>query len=67
MDLMHRACTVCESCAHYVRYLNKFSRKWSTLEAIVNTVPWWRLLGEELWQGVRPPWASSNATSAATG
>ena len=39
--------------AHRVRYLNTFSRKWSTFEALVNTVPWWRLLGEELWQGVR--------------
>ena len=41
--------------AHRVRYLNNFSRKWSTFEALVNTVLWWKLLGEELWQGVRAP------------
>ena len=41
--------------AHRVRYLNSFSRKWSTFEALVHTVPWWRLLEEELWQGVRAP------------
>ena len=41
--------------AHRVRYLSNFSRKWSTFEAPVNTVPWWRLLREELWQGVRAP------------
>ena len=34
--------------AHHVRYLNNFSRKWLTLEALVSTVPLWRLLGEEL-------------------
>ena len=32
------------------QYLNNFSRKWSTFEAFVNSVLWWRLLGEELWQ-----------------
>ena len=37
------------------RYLNNFSRKWSTFEALANTGPWWKLLAEELWQGVRPP------------
>ena len=41
--------------AHRVRYLNIFSRKWSPFEARVSTIPWWRLLGEELWQGVRAP------------
>ena len=35
---------------HRVRYLNNFSSKWSTFEALVNTIPWWNLLGEELWQ-----------------
>ena len=25
---------------HCVRYLNKFSRKWSPFEALVNTGPW---------------------------
>ena len=34
--------------AHRVRYLNNVSRKWSAFEALVNTVPWRRLLGEEL-------------------
>ena len=47
--------------------LNNFSRNWSTFEALVNTVPWWRLLGEDLWQNVRGPLASSHAMSAATG
>ena len=42
-------------CAHSARYLNNFSRKWATLEDLANTVPWWRLLREELWQGVRAP------------
>ena len=44
-------------CAHRVGYLNlnNFSRKWSTFEALVNAVPWWGLLGEELRQGVRAP------------
>ena len=28
--------------AHRVRYLNNFSRKRSSFEALVNTVPWWR-------------------------
>ena len=46
--------TVRES-THRVNYLNNFSRKWSTFEALVNAVPWWKLLGEELWQGVRAP------------
>ena len=32
--------------AQRVRYLNNFSRKWSTFEALVNTVPWWKLLEE---------------------
>ena len=32
-----------------------FSRKWSTFEALVDIVPWWRLVAEELWQGVRAP------------
>ena len=41
--------------AHRVRYLNKCSRKWSPFEALVNTVPWWKLLGEEVWQVVRAP------------
>ena len=41
--------------AHRLRYLNNFSRKWSAFEVLVNTVPWWRLLGEELWQGVGGP------------
>ena len=36
----------------------------SILEALVNTAPWWKLLGEEFWQGVR---ARSHANSAATG
>ena len=40
--------------AHCIRYLNNFSGKWSTFEALVNTVLWWRLLGEESWQGVGP-------------
>ena len=40
---------------HCVRYLNNFSWKRATFEPLVNTVPWWRLLGEELWQGVRAP------------
>ena len=35
--------------------LNNLSGKWSTAETLVNTVPWWKLLGEELWQGVGPP------------
>ena len=26
-----------------------------TFEALVNAVPWWKLLGEELWQGARAP------------
>ena len=42
-------------CAHRIRDLNHFSRKWSNFEALVHTVPWWRLLGEEVWQGVRAP------------
>jgi hypothetical protein len=43
----------CPPCVHRIRYLNNFSRKLSNFEALANTVPWWRLLGEELWQGVR--------------
>ena len=35
--------------------LKNFSRKWSTFEVLVNTVPWWKLLGPELWQSVRAP------------
>ena len=34
-------------CAHRVGHSNKFSREWSTFEALVNTVPWWQLLQEE--------------------
>ena len=34
---------------------DNFSGKWSPFEALVHTVPWWKLLGEELWQGVRAP------------
>ena len=41
--------------AHRVRDLNDFSGKWSTVQPLVHTVPGWRLLGEELWQGVRAP------------
>ena len=41
--------------AHRVRYLNNFSRKWSTFEALVNTAPCWKLQGEEWWQDVRAP------------
>ena len=37
---------------HRIRYLNNVSRKGSAFEAPVNTVPWWRLLGEEVWRGV---------------
>ena len=40
---------------HRVRYLNTFSRKWSTFEAHVHAVPGWKLLGEEPWQGVMAP------------
>ena len=40
---------------HHIRYLNNSSRKCTTSEAIVNAVPWWKLLGEEPWQGVRAP------------
>ena len=36
---------------HHVRYLKNSCKKWSTFEALVNTVPWWKVLGEELWQG----------------
>ena len=54
-------------CTHRVRDLNNFSSKWSTFEALVNAVPWWRLLGAELWQGVSTRGASSHAASAATG
>ena len=48
-EFMHRARTA-------FRYLNNFSRKWSIFEDLVNAVPWWKLLGEEVWQGVRAPW-----------
>ena len=41
--------------AHCVGYLSNFCRKWSTSEALVNTAPWWRLLGEQLWQCGRAP------------
>ena len=41
--------------AHRVRCLNNFCRRWSTFEALVNTVPWYKLLGEELLQSVRVP------------
>ena len=40
---------------HHVKNLNSFYRKWSTVEALANTVPCWKLLGEELWQDVRAP------------
>ena len=33
----------------------QLSRKWSTFEALVDPVHWWKLLGEELRQGVRAP------------
>ena len=54
-EFTHRACTVHAPSTHRVRYLNDFSRKGSAFEALVNTVPWWRLLGEELWHGMRAP------------
>ena len=38
-----------------VRYLNIFSRKWSTFEALVSIVPWWKLLGGEVWHAVTVP------------
>ena len=41
--------------APHVHRVNNFSREWSTFKALANTVPWWKWLGEELWQGVRAP------------
>ena len=46
---------VCAPRAHRVGYLNNFSGKCSAFETLVKTVPWRRLPGEELWQGVRAP------------
>ena len=40
---------------HPVRYLNNVPQKWSTFEGLLNTVARWKLLGEQLWQGVRAP------------
>ena len=56
-EFTHRACTGHALRAHRVRYLNTFSRKWATFEALVNIVPWWQLLiaGGRGWQGVRAP------------
>ena len=54
-EFTRRARTAYALCAHRVRNLNNSSRKWSIFEALVNTVLWCRLLGEELWQGVRAP------------
>ena len=48
---------------HRVRYLNNFSKKWFTFEALVNTVPWWRLLGEEFWLGVRAPFTCKECSN----
>ena len=47
--------TTCAQRMHRVRYLNNFSRKWSTFEALVNTIPWWKMLGEESWPGAWAP------------
>ena len=40
---------------HPVTYLNNVPRKWSTFEALLNTVARWKLLGEQLWHVVRAP------------
>ena len=42
-------------CVHCIKYWDNFSRKWPTFEALVDTVPWWKLLGEELRRGVMDP------------
>ena len=46
--------------AHHVRYLNNVFRKWSTFEALANTVVWWKLLGKGYDRVGGPPWASSH-------
>ena len=40
-------------CTHRIRHLDNFYRKWSPFVALVNSVPWRKLLGEEFWQGLR--------------
>ena len=52
---MHRMCTARTPCVHRVEYFNSLSKNWSTFEALLDTVPWWRSWAEELWQGVRGP------------
>ena len=36
----HRACTARAPCAHRVRYLNNFSRRWSTGRGVVDGTCW---------------------------
>ena len=47
-------------CGQRVGYLNTFSGKRSILEALVPTVPWRRVLGVDLWQGVGGPFGRAH-------
>ena len=48
MCLRVSTCTARAPRAHRIGYLNNSPRKWLAFGALVTTIPWWRLLGEEL-------------------